>query len=845
MAIDGEADTLHFDLTPDPRVLVALTHTPLQPLDALCELLDNGIDAFRSAQQEGRPESHPLVVVDLPGSAEVGRGDGIVRVRDNGAGLTPEKAERAMRAGFSGNNPFDTLGLFGMGFNIATGKLGRQTTLTTARADEDHAIEVVIDLLALQESGSYAVKGQRIPKPEHLPHGTMVEVSGWWPEGNANAGFIRRLAGFSKPTVRQQIGRRYATLLREDHVRILLNSEECKPFEHCVWSADRAVEKQGRGRIPARFDFDEVLGTQKRCRDCFALVEALDAACVACKGSSFKSVEERIKGWVGIQRFDSQTEFGIDLVRNGRAIRVFEQNAFFTFTDELKQVIPDYPIDGTYGRIVGEVHLDHVPVDFLKQDFQRSSSEWIAAMEFLRGKSSLQPSKPGAEDNDSYIFKLYQGYRRVRIPGKRDMYMGYWDSAAQKPKRISRDVERDYYAKFVAKLPGYHDDAEWWRRVEEADQPPAAALVDCPSCGAQNLEGAELCGACDHVLIGKDCISCGEPIAASALQCPVCGADQQPEVLEPWSCAVCDKDNAPADTVCVRCGAAPGTPALASREGLAAVAQLSDELSIRPCTLVLADGTRSAPLDVITHVVSGPIREIAGGPPLPMVSFRGSELDIFLDVTHPVIKTLHVRPQDLVALETAQYLYESHRSLNSSHPAAHSLAMLAWQILRDRWPDELELSGDTVRAQIADVFAILRLALPNAVGDRSRDLYEELTPDQERAVVTSWMDAGQDIPKLQEAADSGKFIQYCDEETLISFFRIAPDLFFDGGIWTDEYAALSDLSPVIAQEAQAQLTSRYLSSLDDCARFLRLRDPDELSVRRAQASVQLLQKRLA
>lgn len=27
-----------FDLTPDPRVLIALTHTPLQPLDALCEL---------------------------------------------------------------------------------------------------------------------------------------------------------------------------------------------------------------------------------------------------------------------------------------------------------------------------------------------------------------------------------------------------------------------------------------------------------------------------------------------------------------------------------------------------------------------------------------------------------------------------------------------------------------------------------------------------------------------------------------------------------------------------------------------------------------------------------------
>src|SRR5436309_15077425 len=99
-----ELTSMEFDLTPDPRVLVALTHTPLQPLDALCELVDNAIDSFRSAELEGRPEPHPLVVVELPGPAEVGRGDGVVRVRDNGAGLTPESAERAMRAGFSGNN---------------------------------------------------------------------------------------------------------------------------------------------------------------------------------------------------------------------------------------------------------------------------------------------------------------------------------------------------------------------------------------------------------------------------------------------------------------------------------------------------------------------------------------------------------------------------------------------------------------------------------------------------------------------------------------------------------------------------------------------------------------------
>ena len=54
-----------FDLTPDPKVLIALTHTPLQPLDALCELIDNAIDSFHIAKLA---IEFPLVVVELPGA---------------------------------------------------------------------------------------------------------------------------------------------------------------------------------------------------------------------------------------------------------------------------------------------------------------------------------------------------------------------------------------------------------------------------------------------------------------------------------------------------------------------------------------------------------------------------------------------------------------------------------------------------------------------------------------------------------------------------------------------------------------------------------------------------------
>ena len=110
--------------------------------------------------------------------------------------------------------------------------------------------------------------------------------------------------------------------------------------------------------------------------------------------------------------------------------------------------IKEYPVDSIYGRIIGEVHIDHVPTDFLKTDFQRTSPEWAEVMNFLRGESSLLPEtqrKNEEPENYSYIYKLFQGYRRVRTPGRTDMYMGYWDQSKDGPSRISREVEKELY----------------------------------------------------------------------------------------------------------------------------------------------------------------------------------------------------------------------------------------------------------------------------------------------------------------------------------------------------------------------------------------------------------------
>jgi len=837
-----------FDLTPDPRVLIALTHTPMQPLDALCELIDNAIDSFQVAKLQGNPVKEPLIIIDLPRPSELGRSTGLVRVRDNGSGLSRGMAERAIKAGFSGNNPYDSLGLFGMGFNISTGKLGRVTKFQTARTEKNKAIEVIIDLEQITKSGSYAVPFEWIEKPTEILHGTIVEVDTWWPEGNPNSGFIRKLIQYGMPTVRAEIGRRYATILRERGVRIIINQEPCQPYEHCYWSDSRTVERRGTGVVPAVFRFDELIGTQKRCSACTALLSPADNSCPACRSSSLRTIEERIKGWIGIQRFDHESEFGIDLIRNGRAIRIGEKGAFFEYIDEFKRVIKDYPIDSPYGRIIGEVHLDHVPVDFLKQDFQRSSPEWQRAISYLRGDTPLQPGKlkPG-ETNESPVFKLYQGYRRVRTPGKTDMYMGYWDVQDDKPKRISRDIEKELFQKFKAREPGYYDDSEWWKLVERADLRPVEELLECSQCGGQNLKDQDVCGVCGLVLLGKPCINdeCQQLIPQSAASCPQCGYSQIAEVKESWTCQVCRRTNSPDAEICIDCGSARGAANPLSKEFLLEHSNKSDDLSIPGCSVQLADGTYSSPIDVDAYVTQAPILSLRRSSSIPIIVFKEERISAFIDKAHPLFRSYRIRPEQVIASEVALYIHTLNSRLTSrEYFGHHELSGIAWSIMQERWSRQLEDTPERVRTDVITFFTSLRERLPDLIGEGIGDFFDDLEDDEKKGVIEKMLRQGIDIAELGKMKTSGKYTRYLEAPSLVNIFRRAPQFFFDRRFWEDTYSRMDDIPQNIMENAQNRIKTIYLDCLADIARFLEYLDPDPIIVQRARASLGFLQQRI-
>jgi len=834
-----------FDLTPDPKVLIALTHTPLKPMDALSELIDNAIDSFTLARNAGLEVEHPLVLIGLPSRAENDRGEGVLRVRDNGIGMSLDMAEKSLKAGFSGNNPYDSLGLFGMGLNIATGKLARRTTLLTARKEDSHAIKVVIDLVKIQESGSFAVEPQQVEKPDDFEHGSIIEVSSWWPEGNANFGFIRKLIGYGRPRVRKEIGRRYASFLNNNKIRILVDEEPCLPFEHCVWGDNRFVERRGHGKVYAVQRFSKSIGSQTRCTQCFALTAPGANGCPVCESSSIRTIEEKVKGWIGIQRYDDSAHFGIDLIRNGRVIRILEKAAFFEFTDEFGNTFPDYPVDSSYGRIVGEVHLDHVPVDFMKQDFQRSSPEWQRAMTFLRGDSSLQPLQPGAENNISPVFLLYQGYRRVRRFGKHDMYMGFWDEQSNASKRIDRQTERDFLAKFHENQPGFYDDSEWWKLVENADTPPVEMLLECPSCGADNLQSAELCQVCDAILIGRPCIECHSEIALSSTNCPHCGQSQVPEVEEPWVCQICGKTNQADMEKCRKCDVVCGAPNPLSLDYLRENSDRDEDLCFPGCSVKLADGSHSQSIDVECYCVNKPMVSTSQGDRLPAMIFKGERIEVFIDRQHPLFQSISVKPEEIVMCEVAYFLHVSNGRLSgSANQESHSLSNLQWALLKKYCFEALSDSQEQVREDVGNFFKEVNQRLPELFRDSCADIFDEIAEGEKKILVDNLIDNGVDISSMGEMKNSGKFLLYVSPRTVIGIFRKYSSAFFDGALWGQPYATIPDIPESVMDQVREQTQRVYLNCLEDCASFISVQKVDPILVSRTRSSLQYLQRKL-
>ena len=829
------------NISPDPNILIVLASTPLKPIDALCELIDNALDSFVAARRAGFHIETRWVRITIPKATQIENGEGVVRVVDNGIGLDEESLEGALKAGFSTKNKYDQLGLFGVGFNIATAKLGQKTVVTTAKADAtgklpEFALRASIDLQEMKRKNSYEVPLNFVPRPER---GTVVEVSGWWPTGTPNDRFAIELAKISRQKLIEQLGRRYATVLRdpESRVNMTVNDDPVVAYEHCVWSESRSVSRMRLGVIPAKISFDEVLRTVRRCEKDGNFILENEVACSACGGEKNKQIEERVHGWIGVQRFDDKSNFGIDLIRNGRTIRVAEKDAFFNFVNDIGVSELEYPIDQTFGRIVGEVHLDHVPVDYTKQDFERPSREWTEAMNFLRGGGLQAKNRPDGERNESPLGKIFDGYRKTKKFGKEDMYMGTWSESG--PERISRDVEAEFYRRFKERETGYLEDTKWWELVESASIPPLTPMIYCTNCSAENPEGSEECVGCGEIIIGKNCIGCETRIRRSANNCPTCGVSQRLEITGPWRCQTCEHVNASDETVCGSCGLDKNASNPMSQDELLATATKIDGLSFQSMQFRLVDGSTSQPISVTTYSVpKDRLKPIHNQPAVPTYVPSGAALDkmdIYIDRSHVFFTELGFTPEFAVSTQVASFLQTIVGSVSNGKSTLNHTC----KVLQSLFSEQVSISTESVRRSCQELVEQIVDLVTDC--DWAKGLSSEMTGDEREEIVRKLQELGL-VSQLDNLQMTGAFARYVPR-ALPRIYRDEPEK-WNGSVFADDTSALSDFAPTTAAKFKERNRNQTLRALDECTEFLDWPTSDEVVLRRVKSSVNYLKARL-
>ncbi|MCX6842156.1 MAG: ATP-binding protein [candidate division WOR-3 bacterium] len=460
-----------FNLTPHPRILPMLGEIHLKQWQCIAELIDNSADSFLEAKRASKPAVDPFVRIDTPTTNAKG---GRISVIDNGPGMSWEDLELAARAGWTSHNSVDNLGLFGMGFNIATARLGTRTKLWTTRKGDAEWVGLDIDFEQLLARHDFITPAVTRPKSDREVSGTEVEIERLKPD---QLDWFAR--GYNRSNLSRQLGRVYSAMLGPTGepvgFRMELNSKPVRAERHCVWgdpgSDQRIVPTARQGVVNAYQVVDVRLPQRPFCARCWVWLGPEEHDCPSCeRRDRIVPQERRVYGWLGVQRYVDAEKYGFDILRNGRKIEMNCKD-LFNWEDEVSDTdVLEYPIDDPRhnGRIVGEIHLDHGRVPYTKNRFLREDAAWQEMVHIIRGVGPLRPEvatqRGYGENNNTPLYRLFQAFRRHNVHNRR---AGGWDKILAVP---NNDQAKEMAKLFDAGDPAYQTDEKWWALVVEADK---------------------------------------------------------------------------------------------------------------------------------------------------------------------------------------------------------------------------------------------------------------------------------------------------------------------------------------------------------------------------------------
>lgn len=777
-------------ITPSARVLRMLGEIEFDEWQCVAELVDNSFDDFSEIVRSGVewPDGFK-VSVSLPSSA-----NGELIIADTGRGMTYERLERAVRAGWSGNDMHDKLGLFGMGFNVATARLGKRTRVLTTRSGDREWIGVEIDLDHIRDD--FEATDITEPKSDPAQHGTRIVIDRL---NRTRAEWLRR----NGQALRNMLGSVYSWILDARGFELYVGGTRVKPVRHCRWGDDRFVLYNGKERIPAYIEINEELQDGVACSDCGQWQLTHGDECADCGGEKLTVRKRRIWGWLGIQRYLHKTDYGIDFLRNGRKILRWDRQLFtWNNPDGVPgNEDPEYPVELAHqgGRIIGEIHLDHVPVTYQKDAFEYADRSWRSAVELLRGVAPLQPKRAealGYPENVSPLALLFKGYRR-NDAGLRCLVPG----DGRKP---IHDETRRWGNEFHKGNPEFQTDERWWQAILEHEESKNKGKQAKTTASVPNQPDEQ--AVMDALGVPADAPASG----ATQSTGPEAGSD--------------DTTTNPKETK-------------GKSETRSERLTRYENASTRHSYLSRPFGHPNLGyLNVETRLLKSgePLLDDLGqAVPVVLDQRAGNELTAFVDADHEVFRRFGADYADLLLAELASLLKVRARS---EWGPSQLVAGIRAQSLK-----ESALDGTTVGAEARDLLNEIRsrtVAELNRSGEY-RQVFGHLSEEERTAVEESMIASGR-VGQVGRLGQDAGFISYLPALALVRLVEAMPEAFLDRRVFRGPYADVK--SPSARSLSLARVTG-YLADVATIGTFAG--EATALQLQRARLSITLLADELA
>lgn len=293
--------TREIDITPHPSLVSKLGATGYRTYEAIAELIDNSIDAKLDSQL-----LKIKVKLDIRNKTII--------VEDNGRGMDFETLKNAMTLAYVEKDKRDKLGVYGLGMKTACSSLGENFYTRTKPIGENKIYECSYKEKEWinGEKNKWTTFPIDVKEDTVSTHGTSIKIE------KLKVSLYSNLIG----KFRKIFGIRYGPFLKSELLELWVNTLKCKSE-----TPDIIAETKREFNLKLR------------------------------SGNT-------ISGWGALLKRRRGVNFGFNLYKNGRLIRMFDKSLL------------GREAHSAISRVIGELDLDHVPTLYNKTDFLRESNEF-------------------------------------------------------------------------------------------------------------------------------------------------------------------------------------------------------------------------------------------------------------------------------------------------------------------------------------------------------------------------------------------------------------------------------------------------------------------------------------